>query len=162
MLDPISPEALELYPVVKTFLTGRVPIRMAFLFDRQTENTLIHTPRDGSEDPISDIVVACFHHLKKHQSTQQALEFLTLLSANAVDNEVTLEIVKSLLGETFDEVYSPSHLGASDAYLSSLSEYMEEVGLQGESPAYFFNGVPFVGYPFTVSRIQYTSLIMYF
>ena len=167
-VEPLSQEALNVYPVVDMFLGGSAPLRMAFLFDRSNvTNEKLGSAREyrllsDIEEPLEDLVISSFKYLTDIFSYRKAASFLALLATKAKDSEVTIELIDSSLREISSigllEVYSEDHQATIDKYLNQITDFVVEKGIQNVNTA-FVNGLPItkVADDFTVRRLSLSS-----
>merc|ERR1712100_213334 len=137
--DPLSSEALEIYPVVDMFINGGAPLRLSFLFN-PVDDAPRTSDRDGSEDPLSNVVISCYYYLYKNHGANEALRFLNKLSAKSLESEseITLDDIKAST-DVFSDVYSPAYVTDADIQIMELSNFM--------------NGVPKSSFDFSNSGI---------
>ena len=135
------------------FINGGAPLRLSFLFN-PVDDVPRSSDRDGSEDPLSNVVISCYYYLYKNHGANEALRFLNKLSAKSLESEseITLDDIKAST-DVFSDVYSPAYVTDADIQIMELSNFMKNSGLRGEQ-LYFMNGVPKSSFDFSVSKKQ--------
>lgn len=76
LLDPLSKDAFDIFPVIEMLVRGQIPIRVGFLFQPSYNNPNLGSVRKADADPISDVFISSFYHLYLN-SPASALTFLS-------------------------------------------------------------------------------------
>ena len=133
------------------FINGGAPLILSFLFN-PVDDIPRYSDRDGSEDPLPNVVISCYYYLFKNYGANEALRFLNKISTKSIESEseLTLDDIKAAT-DVFSDVYSPAYITDIDIQIMELSNFMKKSGLNGQQ-LYFMNGVPKSSFEFSVSK----------